>query len=156
MKKILIVIVIVLVIGQFIQPPHNNGNAEAATDITHVVPVPDTVLHMLQTSCYDCHSNHTTYPWYSKITPVNWWLNSHIEDGKKELNFTTFANGTFKRKTKKMQATAEEIKKHDMPLDSYLWIHTNSRLTDEQRKMLMDWAEASKQQLMQDSLKTQK
>lgn len=152
MKRILLIILIVLVIGQFIRPPHNNGTAASATDITHVVAVPDSVMQLLKTSCYDCHSNHTNYPWYSKITPVNWWLYNHIQEGKRELNFSTFATGTFKRKNKKLQETAEQIKKHEMPLDSYLWIHTEAKLNDAQRKMIIDWANAARQQVMQDSL----
>ncbi|MGZ3840431.1 MAG: heme-binding domain-containing protein [Flavisolibacter sp.] len=156
MSKVLIGIIILLIIGQFIQPPHNNGTAEASTDITHVVAVPDTIQQLLKTSCYDCHSNHTTYPWYSKITPVNWWLNSHIQDGKKQLNFSEFANGTFKRKHKKLEATAKEVKEHDMPLSSYLWIHKNSRLNDAQRKMLIDWTEDARKQVLADSLQAKR
>ncbi|MGZ3888646.1 MAG: heme-binding domain-containing protein [Flavisolibacter sp.] len=156
MSKVLIGIIILLIIGQFIQPPHNNGTAEASTDITHVVAVPDTIQQLLKTSCYDCHSNHTTYPWYSKITPVNWWLNSHIQDGKKQLNFSEFATGTFKRKHKKLEATAKEVKEHDMPLSSYLWIHKNSRLNDAQRKMLIDWTEDARKQVLADSLQAKR
>src|SRR3982751_6720387 len=102
-RKILLVLLVIFIIAQFIRPPHNSGMAASANDITHAVQVPDTVMSLLQTACYDCHSNHTNYPWYSKITPVNWWLYNHIQEGKRELNFSTFANGSFKRKNKKFQ-----------------------------------------------------
>jgi exonuclease VII small subunit len=151
-KKILLGILVVLVIIQFIQPSYNKGNAEAATDITHVVQVPDSVMSLLKTSCYDCHSNNTNYPWYSKITPVNWWLKNHIDEGKRELNFSTFANGSFRRKHKKLEETAEQIEKHEMPLDSYLWIHSEAKLNDTQRKTIIDWAKTAQKQVLQDSL----
>ena len=151
-NKILIGIIILLVLVQFIQPLHNNGTAEAATDITHIIPVPDTVMSLLKVSCYDCHSNHTEYPWYSKITPVNWWLNNHINEGKRELNFSTFSTGSFKRKDKKMKEIDEQIDKHEMPLDSYLWIHTNAKLNDAQRKLIIDWTKTARQKILQDSL----
>ena len=151
-RKILIGVLIVLIIAQFIQPPHNNGAAETATDITHVVPVPDSVMSLLKTSCYDCHSNYTNYPWYSKITPVNWWLNHHIEEGKRELNFSTIASASFKRKARKMKETAEMVEKHEMPIDSYLWIHSEAKLNEAQRKMIIDWAKLAEQKVMQDSL----
>ena len=61
--------------------------AQTASDITHVAQVPERVQGILKTSCYDCHSNRTVYPWYSKINLVGWWLNHHIEEGKGELNF---------------------------------------------------------------------
>ncbi len=150
--KILIGVVIFLVLIQFIQPPHNNGTPESATDITHTIAVPDTVMSLLKVSCYDCHSNHTDYPWYSKITPVNWWLNNHINEGKRELNFSTFSTGTFKRKDKKMKEIDEQIDKHEMPLDSYLWIHKDAKLNDAQRKLIIDWTKTAREKIMQDSL----
>ena len=151
-KKILIGLIVLLVLLQFFQPPHNNGTAETTTDIAHVVPVPDSVMHLLKTSCYDCHSNRTNYPWYSKITPVNWWLNNHIKEGKKELNFSAFAKGSFRRKNKKLEETGKLVEKHEMPLDSYLWIHTEARLNQAQRKLIVDWTHAAQMQVMKDSL----
>jgi hypothetical protein len=153
-RKILIGILIIFVVAQFFQPPHNNGEAQTAMDITHVVQVPDTVMGILKVSCYDCHSNHTEYPWYSKITPVNWWLNNHIKEGKRKLNFSEFNKGSYKRKIKKLDETAELVEKHDMPLNSYLWIHKNAKLSDAQIKTVVDWAKAAQQQLLQDSLST--
>jgi hypothetical protein len=153
-KKIVIIILAILIVVQFIQPSHNNGAAETATDITHVVQVPDSVMRLLKTSCYDCHSNHTNYPWYSKITPVNWWLNHHIKEGKRELNFSAIAAGNFKRKARKLKETAELVEKHEMPIDSYLWIHSEAKLDEVQRKMIADWAKLAQQQVMQDSLQS--
>ena len=124
----------------------------AATDITHAVQVPDSVMRVLKVSCYDCHSNHTNYPWYSKITPVNWWLNNHINNGKRALNFTTFTMNTFKKKAHRMDDVAETIEKHEMPLNSYLWIHKNAILTEQQKQLLINWAHASQKQIMADSL----
>ena len=153
MKKFLIILVVVLALAQFIQPPHNNGSAEAATDITHVLAVPDSVLMVLKKSCYDCHSNHTNYPWYSKITPVNWWLNSHINDGKFGLNFSEFAGYTYKKKAHRMNDIAETVEKHEMPLNSYLWIHKDAALSEAQQQLLIRWGKAASQQILQDSIR---
>src|SRR5206468_6725735 len=101
-KRIIIIVLIVIIVLQFIQPSHNNGSAIAATDITHELQIPDTIMAILKVSCYDCHSNHTTYPWYSKITPVNWWLDNHIRNGKRSLNFTEFTKYTYKKRAHRM------------------------------------------------------
>ncbi|MGE5519956.1 MAG: heme-binding domain-containing protein [Candidatus Dadabacteria bacterium] len=145
--KILIGIVILLIVIQFIQPEKNSGSASSATDITHVVTVPDTVMSLLKVACYDCHSDHTRYPWYNNITPVNWWLWDHVSEGKKELNFSQYATYNAKRKSKKMDGIAKETKEHEMPISSYLWIHKDARLSDAQRQVIVDWANAAKQQL---------
>jgi hypothetical protein len=151
-RKILLVILVIFILSQFIRPSHNDGSSASAEDITHVVDVPDNVMSILQQSCYDCHSNHTEYPWYSKITPVNWWLNNHIVNGKRHLNFTTFTKGTFKRKIKKLDEVAETVEKHEMPLNSYLWIHKDAKLDEAQQKLIIDWAKNAENKVLQDSL----
>lgn len=152
LKKVLIGLLTILIIAQFFQPSKNKGNAQSAIDITHVVPVPDTVMALLKIACYDCHSNNTRYPWYNHITPVNWWLKNHIDEGKRELNFSDF-KGSFRRKMKKLEESAEQVEKHEMPIGSYLWIHKDARLNDVQRKLIIDWANNARQQLMQDSIR---
>jgi hypothetical protein len=151
-KRILLIVLVVLVVAQFIQPPHNEGSAEGPADITHAVTVPDTVMALLKRSCYDCHSNNTEYPWYSKITPVNWWLYNHINDGKRHFNFTDFNTGSYKRRAKRLDEVAETVEKHEMPLPSYLWIHKDAKLNEAQQKMIIDWAKGAEEKIKQDSL----
>jgi len=152
LKKILIGLLIIFLLSQFIRPPHNDGDAASPSDITHMVAVPDSVMAILKVACYDCHSNHTVYPWYSKITPVNWWLNNHIVEGKRHFNFSNFSGSSYKRMIKRMDEVGETVEKHEMPLNSYLWIHKDARLNDAQRKMIIDWAKAGEEKILQDSL----
>ena len=152
LKKILIGLLIVLIIAQFFQPSKNKGQAQTATDITHVVPVPDTVMALLKIACYDCHSDSTRYPWYNHITPVNWWLKDHIDEGKRKCNYSQFSSASYKRKMRRLEETAEQVKKHEMPIGSYLWIHSDARLTDAQRKLIIDWANSSKDIVLKDSI----
>ena len=149
LKKILLGLLFILIIIQFIQPQKNNGVAETPKDIAHTVMVPDTVLGLLKTACYDCHSDHTNYPWYSKITPVNWWLSNHINDGKKHLNFSSFGNYDAKRMDKKLDEIIETVKEHAMSLESYLWIHNEAKLTDAERVMITDWAGKARSEVAQ-------
>ena len=102
-------------------------------------PPPANVRQILVTSCYDCHSNTTRYPWYAQIQPLGWWLKSHIDDGKNELNFSEFADYSAKHKKEKLGSAQDEVRDKSMPLKSYLWIHRDARLTPEQIKALSDW-----------------
>ncbi|HEX6333083.1 MAG TPA: heme-binding domain-containing protein [Flavisolibacter sp.] len=143
LKKILLVLLVLFIIAQFIQPPKNNGAADGPNDITHALNVPANVMGVLRSACYDCHSNHTDYPWYSRITPVNWWLNDHIEEGRHELNFSEFASYDTKKRRKKLEETEELVRKGKMPLSSYTWIHADARLDEQQKSLLADWAAAA-------------
>ena len=86
-KRSFQILLLAFIIIQFFRPAKNRSDVISANDITKKYAVPADVLNILQTSCYDCHSNNTKYPWYSYIQPVAWWLDSHIKNGKRGLNF---------------------------------------------------------------------
>lgn len=145
--KILLGIVVLLLLAQLVQPAPNHGNVSGPEDITAAVSVPQPVMDILKKSCYDCHSNYTTYLWYDKISPFNYWIDHHIKEGKRELNFSTFASYTPKRKSKKLDEIAKQVEKGEMPIGSYTLMHTEAKLTDAQRKLVVDWAHAAQQQV---------
>lgn len=139
-KKLLIGFVVLLLAIQLIRPSLNTGAAAGPNDITQAMAVPADVRTILEKSCYDCHSNHTTYPWYDRIAPVSWWVANHIKEGKLELNFTEFATYSAKKQGKKLEEIGETVEKGEMPLKSYLITHGDARLTEAQKKTLVDWA----------------
>ncbi len=140
-KKIaLVVVVVILIIMQFISQPKNESTEILVTDITKVTDVSENVLMLLKTTCYDCHSNNTVYPWYSNIQPVAWWLNDHVKDGKKHLNFSDFGSYTTEKAKKKLAEIADLIEEDEMPLTSYTLIHRNAKLDEIQKKMIVVWA----------------
>jgi hypothetical protein len=140
LKTVLIVLLIAFIVIQFIRPSKNAGEEIAANQITAVQQVPGDVQQLLKVSCYDCHSNTTHYPWYSKIQPVAWFLNDHIVEGKKELNFSEFANYPVYRRYKKFKETGKEVKDGDMPIFSYTLLHRDASLNADQKLLIETWA----------------
>ena len=140
LKTILIVLLIALIIIQFFRPSINQGEEIAANQITAVQNVPADVQQMLKVSCYDCHSNTTHYPWYSKIQPVAWFLDDHIVEGKKEINFSMFATYPTFRQYKKFKEIQKQIKEDEMPLYSYTILHRDAVLSADQKSTLINWA----------------
>ena len=138
-KRLFQILILIFIIIQFIRPEKNKAEDISKNDISTIYPVPEDVQSILKTSCYDCHSNNTLYPWYSKIQPVAWWLNSHIQDGKKDLNFSEFASYRIRRQYKKLEEVNDLVKKNEMPIDQYLWIHKNAVLSDQQKLTLANW-----------------
>ena len=93
-------------------------------------------------ACNDCHSNNTKYPWYASIQPAAWWLNDHVQDGKKHLNFSIYKSYNLRRQYHKMEEIIDEVKDNGMPLDSYTWIHRNAKLSTEEKTRLTNWAQS--------------
>lgn len=141
LKKILIGLGAVLLIMQFIRPDKNESN-----DLTYAVStkyqVPEEVNELLKVSCNDCHSNKTVYPWYGNIQPMAWWIDEHITDGKRHLNFSEFTKRPIAIQYHKFEEIIEEVEEREMPLESYtyLGLHREADLTKEQRKIIMEWA----------------
>lgn len=146
-RTIAIGFVVLLVIIQFFRGERNLGQAEASTDVTHFVNVPQAVLTTLKSACYDCHSNHTEYPWYANINPVGWWLNGHVNEGKSELNFSDFAAYDIGRMDHKMEEIAEEVEEGHMPLPAYTWLHSEAKLSDAQISEIIEWVNTERQKL---------
>lgn len=144
MKKLLRIVLIILLIAfiviQFIRPEKNKGVEIAANNIMAVQTVPDDIAQLLKVSCNDCHSNTTYYPWYDNIQPVTWFLHDHIVEGKKELNFSEFANYPTYRRYKKFKEIQKQIKEDEMPLFSYTITHRDAILNTDQKTALINWA----------------
>ena len=146
-KKIMIALLLVCIGIQFIQPERNQNEQVLPTDLSMVFSVPVSVLHILQTSCYDCHSNKTHYPWYASFQPGAWWMALHIRQGKSNLNFSEFGAYSNRKQQGKLQAIANSIKDQTMPLWSYNLLHTNAKLSPDEKVGLLDWVKTTKDSL---------
>ena len=140
-KKILLVLLVLLIIIQFIHPSRNISKGEQPNNISRAFNVPTEVRTVLDKACMDCHSNNTRYRWYFKIQPLDWWLTHHINEGKQELNFDEYANKPLRYQYHKMESTVDQIKKDEMPLNSYVWVHKDAILTDSEKNVLISWAQ---------------
>lgn len=142
-KSVLFTLLITLTVLQFFQSDKDNNEVFSTQNIKTVVPVPDTVMHLLKAACYDCHSNNTSYPWYTNIQPIGWWLKKHITEGKQTLNFEAFAQ----YEKEKMLDKLKEIKKSQqqgwMPLSSYTTIHKNAILNKSQKTLIINWTDSA-------------
>ena len=142
-KKILLAVGIVLIIIQFIQPAHNKSVQILTTDISKTVSISDSVKALLIITCYDCHSNNTNYPWYSNIQPMGWLMAYHIKKAKNQLNFSEFGSYSQRRQLSKLDGIANSIKDDIMPLNSYKLMHKSAQLNNEEKSLLINWAQQS-------------
>lgn len=143
MKKILIGIFVLFILIQFYRPEKNNSKNEMNA-IGTVMEIPLEVTKIIQTSCADCHSNSTNYPWYSEIAPVSWFLAQHVKEGKEHLNFSEWTSYNDDQKKHILKDLEGELKEHKMPLESYLWIHKDAKMDEHQYKIMLEWVNSIK------------
>ena len=135
------------IVIQFFPTTLNERDTVPQSDFMVENQVPATIKNRLQVSCYDCHSNNTDYPWYSKIQPSAWYLEDHIQEGKDELNFNEWATYSDRRKNSKLRSIISQIEEDKMPLDSYILIHRDAILSDEDKTLIVDFITALKDSL---------
>ena len=147
-KLALLLLIVVLIVLQFFTPEKNSGSITQESDLIVVASVPDSLAEILITSCYDCHSNHTEYPWYNRISPVSWYLYKHVRDGKEDLNLSEFGNLSKAEKIGALSDLYDALEAGTMPLQSYTLIHRDAMMSQEEVDALLDWADQMSLTLM--------
>ena len=139
-KNTLVALLIVFIIMQFFGPDKNQGSMASLDAFVAETNPPKDVQTIFETTCYDCHSDVTRYPWYDKVTPVNYWLADHIEEGKEHFNLSEWDSYSLKKKDHKLEELIEEVEEREMPLESYTYTHSDANLSDAQIAAVVDWA----------------
>lgn len=143
LKTIGITAAAVLVAIQFFRTDRNENPEKLPSDLENTILVPLDVSTIFKKACYDCHSNTTKYPWYTNIQPVGWFLENHIKDGKANLNFSEFGLYSARKQQSKLRAIESSMVDRTMPINSYKLLHRAAKLTDGERKSIIDWVNHS-------------
>ncbi len=141
MKKAVIIILILGMGIQFIPVPKNQSDEVPKFDFLLAIEAPITIQKMIKASCYDCHSNNTNYPWYGRVRPFAWFLQKHIDEGKEELNFSTFQEYSGRMQREKVRSMISQIRDDEMPLKEYLWMHPEAEMSDREKAQLIEYLE---------------
>jgi hypothetical protein len=154
-RKLLRWIVIVLaglfVVMQLIRPARTNPPVDESRTISAHTQLTPEAAAILNRSCNDCHSNQTRWPWYTNVAPVSWFVINHVNDGRRQMNFSDWAQYDRSEQENYLKKICREVKSGDMPIHSYLWLHGDAKLSSEDVKVLCDWANNESQRLSQTS-----
>lgn len=142
-KIVLFIVLAGIILMQSIQPEKNLSEEIQVDDMFIFLPVNKEVEGLLKNACYDCHSNHTRYPWYNRISPVSWYLNRHVQEGKKEMNFNEFGHLDKIKRVSVLNSICEVLEEGTMPLGSYTTIHKNAIIDSIEREKICQWTESS-------------
>ena len=151
-KTILIILALLLIFfagAQFFQPDKNEGERNIETGLFQTAVVNDQIKALLTTSCYDCHSNSTNHPWYSKVFPVSWYLYDHVKIGKEALNFSEWGTYTDNEKISQLVDIGETVSDGEMPLRSFLIIHKEAKLSNDEIQKIVNWTEQEGMRIME-------
>lgn len=149
LKKALLILAILLLFIQSFRIDKSTKPIDPSKDFISLTSPSTDVNQLLKTTCYDCHSNQPTFPWYTNIAPISWWIKHHIDEGCRHLNFSEWGAFTPKRKHHKLEECIEMLENSEMPMSSYTWMHNEAKLTDAQRLLLVNWFKGLKESSVQ-------
>jgi heme-binding protein len=134
-RNVLVAVVALFLLIQLVPCGRNHTNPPIVAEPKWDSPA---TRALAKRACFDCHSNETTWPWYSHVAPISWFLQGHVEDGRMALDFSEW-NKTFRAASK----ASREVKTGGMPLSSYLWMHPDARLSDSEKADLIRGLDAT-------------
>lgn len=130
---------LVIVFIQFIPVDRSVPAVDTSLHFFTETNPPEEVKSIFENACIDCHSYNTFYPWYGYLAPSSWFVENHIEKAREELNLSIWANYEPKRKDHKLEEIVEMLEEGKMPLKSYVLLHPEASLNQEQKKLIIDW-----------------
>lgn len=139
-KRILILLLGIFLILQLIPSNRPEVIVDNPNDLLMNNTVPSNIKSMLRTTCYDCHSNETVYPWYAYVAPVSFLVSKDTREGRLELNFSEWEKLDADEKAEMLEEIAEEVEEGEMPMKIYPITHPKAKLSDENREEIVNWA----------------
>ena len=145
MKRLALTIVFLMLaliaFGGSLSRTQNGQASPKANDYRNVEPFRGSeVGNMLARACGDCHSNQTSLPWYGHVAPVSWWIQSHVREGREELNFSEWTRYSALERHNELESICAVISNGTMPPASYRALHPESRLGAQDKKVICAWA----------------
>ncbi len=147
-KRILFAAVFVILVAQVIPVRKTNPPVDAAQTINATMALPDEVSQVFERSCQDCHSNRTVWPWYSHVAPASWFLAHHVNEGRRELNFSEWGTYPARRRDRKLKEICEQVQRGKMPQTSYTLIHTQAELSDRDKQVICAWTDTARKAMV--------
>lgn len=140
LKNIIIVFIVIFISAQFFRPQKNIGALGTMEYFYADTKPTEEVKQILKISCIDCHSDVTHYKWHHNITPINFWVNNQIQNGKKHFNMSKWEGGSIKYKDRTFKELIAIFNKNHFSSETNNCCHYKTNLTEAEITTLMEWA----------------
>lgn len=124
---------------QSTMPSHSNPVSDKKISLQTSSDVGADVAAIFERACNDCHSNNTKWRWYTYVVPVAWFTVGHVNDGRAELNFSEWGSYSERKKDTRLKAICDLCHRGEMPLPSYVLVHSDAGLSSEEVEKICEW-----------------
>lgn len=135
-KRILLIVLGILIAAQLVQPDRSVPRSDPSNDLLAITGASADIQKLVVGACYDCHSYQTDYPWWAYVTPVNFWIQSTINEAREKVNY---ARWDLFAGNEEAGESGESIAEGEMPPPNYAPMHGHAQLTQAQKEQLIAW-----------------
>jgi hypothetical protein len=149
--RVLAIILVVLVIASAARSRRRHVEVpdDPMARLTMSADVPAPVMATLRHACFDCHSEETRWPWYSALPIASWLIEHDVEEGRRQINFSRWAEYNAFDRADKLDKMCEMAASRRMPLWPYRLLHPEARLSDAAVDELCAWTGQEAARLVQ-------
>ena len=122
---------IAFVLMQLSRPPRTNPHSDPAGSFEAVTSPHPEFASVLRRACMDCHSNETSWLWYSNVAPASWLMSRDVIEGRAHLNLSEWSFYPPQKSRSRVAEMCAAVKNREMPLWNYTAIHPKARLSPE-------------------------
>ncbi len=140
-KLIISILVIAFILIQFYPSKKPTVIIDNPNDLIAMNSVPENISSILKNSCYDCHSNESSFPWYSSVAPTKWLVYGHINEGREVLNFSNWNSLDTDDKAGLLDDISFMVLEGEMPIKGYTILHSEANLSEDDRELIVTWAD---------------
>src|ERR1700688_4768894 len=152
MRRVIVVLAglaVLVVLSLVFGLAHPFGNPRATTMVPTDAPstlllehalMPVEVRSVLRQKCGDCHSTQTRWPWYGRFAPVSWLMEKDITEAQEQMNLSQWESLPDQEILLLRAEIGGVARAHVMPPLQYRVAHADVTLTDDDIKLLRNWA----------------
>ena len=129
-------LMVLLVVIQFFRPDRSNPPANPAATFESVAKPTVELTAVVSRACYNCHSNNTVWPWYSRVAPISWLVANDVHGGRAHMNFSEWGSLSAEVAHRRLQDACDEVQAGDMPPWQYRLVLPEARLTPQDVKVI--------------------
>lgn len=130
------------VLIQLARPARTNPVTDPSRTMAAHLQVTPAASVVMDRACRDCHSNDTRWPWYSNVAPISWFVIDHVNSGRRHFNYSDWLQNDPDRTPRLLKDICDLTHKGDMPMSSYLWMHSDARVSDRDVNELCGWVQS--------------
>ncbi len=129
---------------------HPFGQVKAVSSATPLfagASLDSTAEGIITKACQNCHSERTAWPRYSYVAPLSWMIEKDVSEARSHMNLSHWQEYDTVKRQEVLSAIASMVRNHRMPLQRYLLLHPEARLSDTETELFYQWTRAERKRL---------